>query len=67
MGWKMKRREFIFVVSSAIAVWPFAVQAQQVASPRHIGFLLVGLSPKSKPAQHFRQGMRDAAYTEDAT
>jgi putative ABC transport system substrate-binding protein len=30
----------------------------------HIGVLLVGLSPESKAAQHFRRGLRDAGYFE---
>src|SRR5215475_7119781 len=38
--------------------------AQQSASPRHIGVLLVGFSPQSKEAQEFRQGLRDAGYAE---
>ena len=37
--------------------------AQQVGLPR-IGVLLVGLSPDSKAAQHFRRGLRDAGYFE---
>ena len=39
-------------------------RAQQSGQPRRIGFLLVGLSTQSKQAQHFRQGMRDAGYSE---
>jgi len=38
--------------------------AQQPASPRRIGVLLVGFSPESKEAQQFRQGLRDAGYAE---
>jgi putative ABC transport system substrate-binding protein len=45
-------------------VWPVAARAQQAPSPRRIGVLLVGLSPESKELQHFRQGLRDAGYTE---
>jgi hypothetical protein len=41
--------------------------AQQSASPRHIGVLLVGFSPESKEAQAFRQGLRDADTLRDAT
>jgi len=59
----MRRREFITLVAGAVAL-PVAARAQQAASPRRIGFLLVGRSPESKQAQHFKQGMRDAGYTE---
>ena len=38
--------------------------ALQPASPRHVGVLLVRLSPESKEAQAFRQGLRDAGYAE---
>ena len=38
--------------------------AQQPASPRRIGVLLVAFSPESKEAQAFRQGLRDAGYVE---
>jgi putative ABC transport system substrate-binding protein len=38
--------------------------AQQPATPRRIGILLVGFSLESKEAQAFRQGLRDAGYAE---
>ena len=41
-----------------------AAYAQQPATPRHIGVLLALVSPESKEAQAFRQGLREAAYTE---
>src|SRR4029077_15421369 len=41
-----------------------AADAQQPASPRHIGVLLALFSPESKEAQAFRQGLRDAGYAE---
>jgi putative tryptophan/tyrosine transport system substrate-binding protein len=59
----MRRREFITLIGGASAAWPVAGLAQHVASPR-IGVLLVGLSPESKAAQHFRRGLRDAGYFE---
>ena len=43
---------------------PSAADAQQPASPRRIGVVLVGWSPESKEAQQFRQGLRDARYSE---
>jgi putative ABC transport system substrate-binding protein len=59
----MRRREFITLFGGAAAL-PIAAQAQQTASPRRIGVLLVGLLPESKPAKHFRLGLRDAGYSE---
>jgi len=38
--------------------------AQQPASPRHIGILLVAYSPEDKQPQELRRGLRDAGYTE---
>ena len=37
---------------------------QQPALPRRIGVLLVIFSPESREAQQFRQGLRDAGYSE---
>jgi putative tryptophan/tyrosine transport system substrate-binding protein len=61
---QLKRREFISLLSGAAAAWPLGAGAQQAASRRRIGVLLVGLSPESKEAQHFRRGLRDAGYSE---
>ena len=52
------------VASPAIVCKPQSAYAQQPASPRRIGVLLVALSPESKVAQQFRQGLRDAGYAE---
>jgi putative ABC transport system substrate-binding protein len=41
-----------------------AVEAQQPASPRRIGALLVAFSPESKEVQEFRQALRDMGYAE---
>jgi ABC-type uncharacterized transport system substrate-binding protein len=59
----MQRREFVMLASGYATMWSLPVEAQQVALPR-IGFLLVGLSPESKAAQHFRRGLSDAGYIE---
>ena len=58
----MKRREFI-IVSGLAVVSPLIARAQQGASPRRIGVVLVGLTAESKPARSFLQGLRDAGYS----
>jgi len=42
----------------------FAADAQQRASPRHIGVLLAIFSPEGKEVQAFREGLRDIGYSE---
>ena len=63
-----RRRLLLALVSLATSLGPFgrasAADAQQPASPRRVGVLLVGLSPQSKEAQAFRDGLRDAGYAE---
>ena len=50
--------------SPAIVFKPQSAYAQQPASPRRIGVLFGALSPESKEAQAFRQGLLDAGYSE---
>ena len=63
----MRRRDFMAATAALAggyaAVWSFQAKAQQKPL-RRVGVLLVGLSPESKAAQHFRGGLRDAGYTE---
>jgi putative ABC transport system substrate-binding protein len=66
---RISRRAFISSVAAAaagaaIAAVSHGARAQQPATPRRIGVLLVGPSPESKEAQAFRQGLRDAGYVE---
>jgi putative ABC transport system substrate-binding protein len=63
------RRRFAFVLLALTAcLGPLALasaaDAQQPPSPRRIGVLLVNVSPESKEAQAFRQGLLDAGYAE---
>ena len=60
----MQRRTFIALLSGTAFARPRATHAQQATPPRRIGFLLVGESPDGKAAQQFRQGLRQAGYTE---
>ena len=66
---RLSRREFVrslaaLAASPAMVFKPHSADAQQPASPRRIGVLLVIFSPQSKEAQAFRQGLRDAGYAE---
>jgi putative tryptophan/tyrosine transport system substrate-binding protein len=65
----MARRHLLLALTSLAACLALfglasAADAQQPASPRRIGVLLVGFSPESKEAQAFREGLRDAGYVE---
>jgi putative tryptophan/tyrosine transport system substrate-binding protein len=61
----LRRREFVALAGGYAAIWSMAAKAQQAILPR-IGVLLVGLSPESKAAQHFRRGLRDAGLFEES-
>jgi putative ABC transport system substrate-binding protein len=64
---RVTRRAFV-LVSPAACFGSLGVasgaDAQQPASPRRIGILLAVVSPESKEAQAFRQGLLDAGYAE---
>ncbi|MGQ0579766.1 MAG: ABC transporter substrate-binding protein [Betaproteobacteria bacterium] len=50
--------------SPAIVFKSQSAYAQQSASPRRIGFLVMAFSPESKVALEFRNALRDAGYAE---
>jgi putative ABC transport system substrate-binding protein len=63
------RRGFAFLLLALAACFaslcfPSASDAQHPASPRRVGVLLASLSPESNEARAFRQGLRDANYSE---
>ena len=58
------RRAFALGLGVSLFALPAAGHAQTVPSLRRVGFLLVGLTPESDAAQHFRKGLRDAGYSE---
>ena len=63
----MTRSAFALICLTA-CLWlsslPIPADAQQPASPRRVGVLLVARSPESMEAQAFRQELRDAGYAE---
>jgi putative tryptophan/tyrosine transport system substrate-binding protein len=66
---RLSRRAFVsrltaLAASPEFVLKPQRAYAQQHASPRHIGVLLVARSPESKEVQAFREGLLDAGYVE---
>ena len=66
MTQRLARRAFVRDLGMLIGSlgMPAMGYAQQPKSPRRIGVLLGALSPESKEAQAFRQGLLDAGYSE---
>ena len=65
----MNRRAFAFALAAVAACLGLSglssvADAQQPASPRRIGVLLVGFSPESKEVRELGRGLRDAGYVE---
>ena len=65
----MIRRAFLAVsLPWSRCLGPFGLRvradAQQPASPRRIGVLLMGFAPDNKQVQGLRQGLQDLGYTE---
>ena len=65
----LSRRAFVrslaaLTANAVIVFKPQSTYAQQPASPRRIGVLLVAWSIESRMADAFREGLRDAGYVE---
>jgi ABC-type uncharacterized transport system substrate-binding protein len=59
----MKRREFITLVGTTAATWPFAARSQQIGKIPHLGILNPGTA--DPPGTFgFYKGLRELGYTE---
>jgi putative ABC transport system substrate-binding protein len=63
----MKRREFITLLSGAVATWPLAARAQQLERVRRVGVLMTGV--ESDPEQRtrlmaFLDGLRQLGWSD---
>ena len=59
----MRRREFIAVVASASATWPFSARGQRPPAVPRVGYLSPGLGPTSN-LNAFKEGLRELGYVE---
>ena len=60
----MRRREFIYLLGGAAAVWSLAARTQQ-ASTAKVGLLWPGADPPVSPRmESFREGLRRSGYVE---
>ena len=60
-GDRMKRREFIALLGSAVGAWPRAARAQQSAVPR-VGYVWIGARGTDVSTIGLRQGLADWGY-----
>src|SRR5436853_6080220 len=61
----MKRREFIFALGGAVAVWPLVARAQQPTKSYRIGMLeTISAALNAPHLDAFRKGLRELGYVE---
>ena len=60
----LRRREFITLLGSAVAAWPLAARAQQVARVPRIGWIGIGTPQGSEFLEAVKQGLRQLGYVE---
>jgi len=64
-GAHMQRRDFMTLLGSAVAAWPFAARAQQTSDPPVIGLLNpLSLAAAAPNIEAFRSGLQDLGYFE---
>jgi putative ABC transport system substrate-binding protein len=61
---QLKRREFMSLLSGALAAWPKAATAQQTGKVHRVGVLFARSRRGSVPDEAFRLGLRERGYIE---
>lgn len=58
----MRRRFLALMIGVSLVLWGVAVFAQQSTAAKRIGVVAISVSEKTREAEAFRQGLRDAGY-----
>jgi putative ABC transport system substrate-binding protein len=62
---QLRRRDFITLLSGAVAAWPLAARAQQGERMRRVDVLVSSADRDLKARAGFRQGLEKLGWSED--
>ena len=61
---RLKRRQFISLLSGAAAAWPLAARAQQMTRVYRVGWLFSSGDTSVQFSDAFQQGLREAGFVD---